>query len=112
MSNVDRQLLSIGVFLIIIVAGILLAVTNVIGWNLFVPDVAVLCGCWALVLGAMRMVKPQRYERSAFGTMGGGVGLIGLGVAWYLFGINWLYSLVVILLLISALAIATALRSK
>jgi hypothetical protein len=112
MSNVDRQLLSIGVFLIIIVAGILLAVTNVIGWNLFVPVVAVLCGCWALVLGAMRMGKPQRYERSAFGTMGGGVGLIGLGAAWYLFGINWLYSLVVILLLISALAIATALRPK
>ena len=44
--------------------------------------------------------------------MAGGVGLIVLGAAWYLFGINWIYSLVVILLVVAALAIATALRRK
>ena len=112
MSNSDRQLLSFGVFLIIVVVGILLAVANIISWGLFVPVVAVLCGCWALALGAAQMGKPEKYERSGFSTMSGGVGLIGLGAAWYLFGINWLYSLVVILLLIAALAIATALRPK
>ena len=112
MSNSDRQLLSFGVFLIIIVVGILLAVAGVIGWGLFVPVVAVLCGCWAIALGVMRAGKPQKYERGGFSTMTSGVGLIVLGAAWYLWGINWIYSLVVILLAIAALAIATALKRK
>jgi hypothetical protein len=112
MSNSDRQLLSVGVFLIIIVVGILLAVAGVIGWGLFVPVVMVLTGCWAIALGVMQAGKPQKYERGAFSTMVSGVGLIALGAAWYLFGINWIYSLIVILLVIAALAIATALRRK
>jgi hypothetical protein len=112
MSNSDRQLLSVGVFLIIIVVGIFLAVAGVIGWSLFIPVVMVLTGCWAIALGAMQAGKPQKYERGAFSTMVSGVGLIALGAAWYLFGINWIYSLVVILLVIAALAIATALRRK
>ena len=112
MNGSDRQLLSFGVFLIIIVIGILLAIAGVIGWSLFVPVVAVLCGCWAIALGALQAGKPQKYERGAFSTMVSGVGLIALGVAWYLFGINWIYSLVVILVVIAALAIATAFRPK
>jgi len=112
MSNSDRQLLSFGVFLIIIVAGILLAVTGVIGWGLFVPVVLVLCGLWVIALGGLRAGKPQKYERGSFSTMAGGLGLMFVGVAWYLFGINWIYSLVVILLAIAALAIAAAIRRK
>ncbi len=69
MSNSDRQLLSVGVFLIIIVVGILLAVAGVISWSLFVPVVMVLTGCWAIALGAMQAGKPQKYERGAFSTM-------------------------------------------
>ena len=53
MSNSDRQLLSFGVFLIIIVVGILLAVADVISWSLFVPVVLVLCGCWAIALAGI-----------------------------------------------------------
>jgi len=112
MSNSDHQLLSVGVFLIIIVVGILLTVAGVIGWNLFIPVVMVLTGCWAIALGAMQVGKPQKYESGAFSTMVSGVGLIALGAAWYLFGINWIYSLVIILLVIASLVIATALRRK
>ena len=112
MSNSDRELLSFGVFLIIIVVGILLAVTGVIGWGLFVPVVLVLCGLWAIALGGLRAGKPQKYERGSFSTMAAGLGLIVVGVAWYLFGINWVYSLVVILMAIAALVIPTALRRK
>jgi len=112
MSNSDRQLLSIGVFLIIIVVGILLAVAKVIGWSLFVPVVLVLSGCWALALAGIRANKPQKYERGPFSTLALGFGLVAIGGAWYLFGINWLYSLVVILLSIAALAIAAALKRK
>jgi hypothetical protein len=112
MSNNDHQLLSLGVFLIIIVVGILLSIAGIIGWGLFVPVVLVLCGLWAIVLGGMRASKTQKYERGTFGTMASGAGLIALGAAWYLFDSNWLYSLVVILLVVAALAIATSLRRK
>jgi hypothetical protein len=112
MSGSDRQLLSFGVFLIIIVVGILLAISGIIRWELFVPVVAVLCGCWSIALAGIRASKPQKYEREAFSTMAGGLGLIVFGAAWYLFSINWIYSLVVILLAIAVLAIATALSRK
>ena len=112
MSNSDRELLSFGVFLIIIVVGILLAVTGVIGWGLFVPVVLVLCGLWAIALGGLSAGNPQKYERGSFSTIAGGLGLIVVGAAWYLFDINWIYSLVVILLVVAALVIATALRRK
>jgi hypothetical protein len=111
-SNGDRQLLSFGVFLIIIVVGILLAVAGIIGWGLFVPLVLVLCGLWAIVLGGLVAGKPQKYERGSFSTIAGGLGLLVVGAAWYLFGFNWLYSLIVILLAVAALAIAAALKRK
>ncbi|MCL4430067.1 MAG: hypothetical protein M1167_04870 [Chloroflexi bacterium] len=112
MSSSDRQLLSVGIFLIIIVVGILLAIAGVIGWAQFVPVILVLSGCWAIALAGLRAGKPQKYERGTFSTMASGFGLIAIGAAWYLFGINWLYSLIVILLVIAALAIAVALRHK
>jgi hypothetical protein len=112
MSSSDRQLLTFGVFLIIIVVGILLVVSGIIGWGLFVPVVLVLCGLWAIALGGMRAGKSQKYERGSFSTIAGGLGLIVVGAAWYLFGINWIYSLVVILLAIALLVIVTALRRK
>jgi len=112
MSSSDRQLLSFGVFLIIIVVGILLAVANIINWSLFVPVVLVLSGCWAIALAGIRASKPQKYEREAFSTVGIGLALIALGGAWYIYPFGWLYSLVVILLAIAALAIAVALRRK
>jgi len=112
MSNSDRQLLSFGVFLLVIVVGILLAITGLIGWDLLVPVILVLCGLWTIVLGGLRAGKTQKYERGSFSTIAGGVGLIVVGVAWYLFGINWIYSLIVILLAIATLAIAAALERK
>ncbi len=112
MSNSDRQLLSFGIFLIIIVVGILLGVAGVIGWDLFVPVVLVLCGCWAIALAGMRAGNQQKYERGTFSTLAAGIGLIALGAAWYLFRFGWLYSIIVVLLLIAALAIAAALKRK
>ncbi len=44
--------------------------------------------------------------------MAAGFGLIAVGVAWYLFSFDWLYSLIVILLVIAALAIAAGLKRK
>jgi hypothetical protein len=111
MTNVDRQLLSFGVFLIIVVVGILLAIT-VMGWGLFGPVVLSLCGIWALALSGMKGTKPQKYDYSSFNIAVFGVGLIALGGAWYLFAFNWLYSVIVILLVVAGVAIATAIKRK
>ena len=112
MSESKRQLLSIGVFLLIIVAVILLFAVTLIQLTLIIPLILVLSGCWTLVLAGMRASNPQKYERGAFSTTGLGLLMIAVGGAWYLFGINWLYSLALILLVLAAIAIAAALRRK
>jgi len=113
MAESRRQLLSIGVFFIIIVAAILLYAAQVItDWTLIFPIIFVMSGCWTLVLAALRSSSPQKYERGAFSTMGLGLLMIALGGAWYLFAYNALYSLALILLVLGALAIAAALRRK
>jgi hypothetical protein len=112
MSESSRQLLSIGVFFIIVVVALLLSVIVLADWILFIPIVLVLSGLWVLVLAGIRASNPQKYERGAFNTMGLGVCMIAVGGAWFLFAYSWLYSLVLILLVLGALAIAAALRRK
>ena len=112
MSESSRQLLTIGVFFLTIVVAILLFAVGLIDWTLIVPVVLVLSGCWALVLAGIRASKPQKYERGTFSTMALGLCMIAVGGAWFLFAFNWLYSLVVILLVLGALVIAAALRRK
>jgi hypothetical protein len=112
MSESRRQLLSIGIFFIILVAAILLVAAKVLTWGLFGPFVLVLLGIWIVALAAMRGSNPQKYERSAFGTMAMGGGLIVLGAAWYVFTFGWLYSVALILLALGLIAIAAALRRK
>jgi len=105
-------MLSIGIFLLIIVVAILLFAANIINLGLVIPVILVFAGCWALVLAGIRASNPQKYERGSFSTMGLGLLMIAVGGAWYLFGINWLYSLALILLVLAAIAIAAALRRK
>jgi hypothetical protein len=112
MSESRRQLLTIGVFFIVVVVAILLFAANVIGWTLIIPVVLLLFGIWMLALAAMRSSKPQKYERDTFSTIAMGVLLIAVGGAWYLFPINWLYSLILILLLCGVVAVAAAMRRK
>lgn len=112
MSESNRELLTIGVVIITVVVAIVLYVAGLIDWTLIVPVVLLLSGFWMLALGAMRMGKPLKYERSGFSTMALGLIAIAVGGAWALFSFNWLYSLIVILLVVAGLAIAAALRRK
>ncbi len=112
-SESNRQLLTIGFGFIAVVVAILLYVAGVIAdWVLIVPVVFLLLGLWMLALGAIRMGKPIKYERSGFSTMAIGLIAIAAGGAWFLWSINWLYSLVVILLVVAALAITAAMQRK
>jgi hypothetical protein len=105
-------ILSIGVFLVILAVSILLYIANVISWMLIVSMVLLLSGFWVIVLAGMRASNPQKYERGPFSTFAWGLFLIALGGAWFLYTFNPLYSLVLILLVLGALAIAAALRKR
>src|SRR3972149_10666345 len=112
MAESGRDMLSLGVFLLIIVVGIVLFAAGLIGWTLIVPVILVLSGCWMLVLAAMRGSTPQKYAPGAFGTLSLGLFMIAVGGAWYLFVFNWLYAIALILLVLGALAIAAASRRE
>jgi hypothetical protein len=112
MAEGRRQLLTIGAFLVIVVVALLLA--PFIGWGLVVPVILVLFGGWMLALAAMRGSNPQKYERSSFSTLSLGVLMIVVGGAWAMLvlGLDWVYALALILLMLGALAIAAASKRK
>ena len=110
---VDRGLLSIGAFLVILViAFVLYSLPLNIGLWLVPALVIAMFGCWVLVLAGMQASNPQKYEWGAFSLFGWGLLLIAVGGAWFLYNVNWLYSIVLVLLVIGAVAIAAALRRK
>ncbi len=110
----DRNLLSAGVLLIVIVVALLLGASGLVSWGLVPPLAILLFGCWVLVLAEMELSSPQKYGYGAFTTFAWGLIMIAIGGAWFLFGFtfNFLYSLALILLVLAALAIATAIRKK
>jgi hypothetical protein len=116
MSESRRQLLTIGVFFIIIVVAILLYPANVTHnwWNIL-QLIIVLFGAWMLVLAGIRAMGPQKYERSPYSTVQMGVLLMALGGAWFLWGVNsvsWIYSIALLLLALGVIAITSAMRRK
>ena len=110
----DRGLLSFGVFLVIVVISILLyQPVNVIrDWILILPVVIALSGLWLVLLAGMRSSAPQKHERGAFSTFSWGLLLVAIGGAWLLYGYNWYYSLIVMLLVFAGLAIVVAMKRK
>ncbi len=112
MSESRSQLLSIGVFCIILVVAILLTATGTLGWAQGLQLSLVLFGAWIIVLAAMRTTTSQKYERTAFSTAAMGGGLVILGAAWYIFHFGWLYSLALILLALGLIAIIAAVKRK
>ena len=110
MSETNRQLLGIGLFFLTVVVALLLYSTGVIGWTLIIPVILLLSGLGLIALGIIRAGKEIKYERDSFGTIAMGIIVIAVGGAWVLFGINWIYSLIVILLALAAIAIGAALK--
>ncbi len=109
----SRTLLTIGVFFLTIVLAVLLYVAAVItDWVLIVPLVILFNGLWFVALAAIRMGNSGKYERSPFSTAAMGLIAVAVGGAWFLFSFNWLYSLIVILLVVAGLAIAAAMQHK
>ena len=114
MSESKRSMVSLGVFLIILVVSILLYATGIlVDYLLLIPLVLVLFGCWLMVSAYLVGSSPQKYGPSAFSTLGLGLFLASLGVAWYLFTINMaLYGVALVILVLAALTVVGALRAK
>ena len=112
--SMDRNMLSVGVFLIIFVVALLLGAFAFVDWGLVPPMIIFLCGCWVLVMAGMQTSTPQKYGYSSFTLFAWGLILIAVGGAWllYAFSYNYLYSLALILLVVGALAIVAAIRKK
>ena len=107
----DRGLLSIGAFLIILVISIMLySPLELIHWSLIPPLILALYGCWTILLAGIRASNPQKYERAPFSTFAGGLILLTVGGAWFLWSVNWIYSLALILLVSGVLAIVTTMK--
>ncbi|KPV63107.1 MAG: hypothetical protein AOA65_1501 [Candidatus Bathyarchaeota archaeon BA1] len=104
-------LLSFGV-LAVIVAICLIAYMplQLITVNAIIPLILAFFGVWVLILAGIKSKGVEKYERGAFSTFGWGILLIAIGGAWSLAGVNWIYSLILLLLTIGVLAVAAALR--
>ena len=112
MSESRNAVLSLGVLLVIIVVSIVLFMVGLIDWTLIVPVIMVLSGGWLIVFTPMRGSKAGKYTTSAFSSAATGLVLIFLGVAWYAFRFGFLYSVVIILLVLGGIAIVVALRTR
>lgn len=110
----ELGLLSIGVFIIIVAACLFAVAAGFIRVEYVVPLVIAFYGVWVIVLAGVRVKYPEKYARGAFSTFGWGVLLTGVGASWflYLYGVNLMYALAIVLVLLGLLAVAAALRSK
>ena len=112
MAEDKRGLLTIGAFFVSLVIAIVLYIAKTIDWTLIPAVFLVIFGIWMLIMAGIRSSSTSKYALSAFVTMSWGLILIAFGGAWYLSTINWLYSVVLLLLVFAALAVAAAMKRK
>lgn len=113
MSKSQPGLLTLGALIIIVAIVIVLGAASVISWYAAIPLIIAFCGCWFLVEAGMRTRNPSKYARSAFSLFGWGMLLAAIGFGWTLnvYGMNWIYTLAVVLLLLGVLAVVAALKT-
>jgi len=111
----DRNLLTIGALFVVIVISIVLYAAKVLTDYYILPAIIALFGIWLMILALMQRSNPERYGRGAFSYFGWGLLLIAVGGAWFIYSYGAygpVYSLALILLVLAALAIATAFKRK
>ncbi len=106
-------LLSLGVFLIIVATWVGAFILSLITLNDVLPLVLLSSGIWAVIVAGIKALKPKD-NGGAFGIFGWGTLCIVVGGSWYFssLGMPIEFTLVFVLLLLGALAIASALKSR
>jgi predicted MFS family arabinose efflux permease len=113
MSKSQPGLLTLGAFIIIIAVAVILGAATVISWYAVVPLIIALYGCWLIAYAGIRTRNTSKYERSAFSFFGWGILLAAIGFGWTLsyYGMNPIYILAAVLLLLGVLAVVAALKT-
>ena len=108
MAKRQLGLLSFGVLVIILAVSLLLSSLDLFK---FLALTITLCGFWGIVLAAIRAKNPEKYERGAFSTLIWAILLIAIGGSWLIFiqTENFIYAVVLLLIVIGALAVVSAL---
>lgn len=111
MARFHLGLLTFGVFLIIVAVWIAAWILTFITANNVVPLILLSSGVWAVVVAGLKTIRPKEND-GAFGTFGWGMLFIVIGGSLYMvnMGMDAMYTVVFILVLIGALAVAAALR--
>lgn len=111
MAKFQLGVLSLGVFLMIVAVWIAAWLLGVIVAANIVPLVLLFSGVWIVVVAGLKATGPEK--EGAFSSFGWGTLFIVLGGSLYMInmGMEPLYTVVFVLILVGALAVATALRS-
>jgi len=112
MPKQQLGLLSFGVF-VVIIAILLVAFGPSQDWGRILSLALTFYGLWVIALAGIRAKSPEKYERGVFSTLAWGIFLLAVGGAWFL-NIQtgyWLYSVVLLLVIVGMLAVASALPS-
>jgi len=113
MPRLPLGLLSFGVFVIIVAVAIVVSVQFNLPWGASLALIVTMYGGWTIALAAIRVKNPEKYARTAYSTFVWGVLLVAVGGAWliYSFGATyWLYSVLLLLIVIGIVAVVSALR--
>jgi hypothetical protein len=110
--KVHLGLLSFGAFLIVVAVWTAALAYGVIATENLVPLVILSSGVWVVFVAGLKLTLSK--EAGAFRTFGWGMLFAVLGGAMYMMnqGMNAVYTVVLVLLLIGALAVVAALRAS
>jgi len=113
MPRMPLGLLSFGVFVIIVAVAIVVSVQFGLSWGASLALIIALYGGWTIALAGIRARNPEKYARTAYSIFAWGILLVAVGGAWLIYSLDvalWLYSVLLLLIVIGVLAVAAALR--
>jgi len=108
-------LISLGVFIVIVAVSILVYSFELITMLETLPLMVGFYGCWMIILAGMRYKNPSSYARGPLSTFAWGLLLAVTGfsvIASWRVGLNLLYVVAAVLLVIGILVIAVAVERK
>jgi hypothetical protein len=106
-------LLTLGVILIIVATWVAAFILSLISLSDIFPLVLLSSGIWTIVVAGIKAIASKESD-GAFGIFGWGTLFIVVGGSWYFsnLGMPIEYTIVFVLLLLGALAIAAGLKSR
>jgi hypothetical protein len=112
LAKFQLGVLSLGVFLIIVAVWVAAWLLEFVEPVNIVPLVLMSSGVWIVVVAGLKAVSPEK--EGAFSNLSWGTLFIVLGGSLYMInmGMEPLYTVVFVLVLVGALAVVTALRSS